>query len=168
MRDLKASRPEFVEQPVRMHEREALTEITRAVDVPIMADESVFNVDEAVQAAGMRMADIFSLKTAKSGGIRRCTEISAIARAAGIEVYGGWKFETSIAHMAGAHLMAAIPDLTLGCDYYMSTYYAQAEIATEAFPVSNGHVHLPTAPGLGTAPDPESMARYSTQLLEDT
>ncbi|MEL7126428.1 MAG: enolase C-terminal domain-like protein, partial [Pseudomonadota bacterium] len=105
IRDLEAFRPEFVEQPVRMHEREALAEITRAVDVPIMADESVFNVHEAVQAAGMRMADIFSLKTAKSGGIRRCIEIAAIARAAGIEVYGGCMFETSIAHMAGAHLM---------------------------------------------------------------
>ncbi|MEL6564137.1 MAG: enolase C-terminal domain-like protein [Pseudomonadota bacterium] len=168
IRDLEAFRPEFVEQPVRMHEREALAEITRAVDVPIMADESVFNVHEAVRAAGMRMADIFSLKTAKSGGIRRCIEIAAIARAAGIEVYGGCMFETSIAHMAGAHLMAAIPDLTLGCEFYMSTYYARADIATEAFPVSNGHVHLPTAPGLGTAPDPESMARYRTQLLEDT
>ena len=168
IRDLEAFRPDFVEQPVRMHEREALADITRAVDVPIMADESVFNVREALRGSSARIADIFSLKTAKSGGIRRCIEIAAIARAAGIEVYGGCMFETSIAHMAGAHLMAAIPDVTLGCEFYMSTYYAETDLATAPFPVKNGHVHLPNTPGLGTAPDPDMLARHRTHLLEDT
>ncbi|WP_108838444.1 enolase C-terminal domain-like protein [Tateyamaria sp. Alg231-49] len=167
IRDLEAFRPDFVEQPVLMHEREALADITRAVDVPIMADESVFNVREALRGANTRMADIFSLKTAKSGGIRRCIEIAAIARAAGIEVYGGCMFETSIAHMAGAHLMAAIPNLTLGCEFYMSTYYAETDLAAAPFPVKNGHVHVPSTPGLGTTPDPEKLDRYRTHLLED-
>lgn len=165
IRDLEAFRPEFVEQPVRMFECEALAEITRAVDVPIMADESVFDVRDAQQGAATRIADIFSLKTAKSGGIRRCIEIAAIARAAGIEVYGGCMFETSIAHMAGAHLMAAIPNLTLGCEFYMSTHYAEADLAATPFPVKDGHVHVPSVPGLGTAPDPETLARYRTRLL---
>jgi len=165
IRDLETFRPDFVEQPVRMHEREALAAITRAVDVPIMADESVFNVREAQQGAVMRIADIFSLKTAKSGGIRRCIEIAAIARSVGIEVYGGCMFETSIAHMAGAHLMAAIPDLTLGCEFYMSTYYAKADLAAAPFPISDGHVHVPKTPGLGTAPDPDKLAHYRTQIF---
>ncbi|WP_299771332.1 enolase C-terminal domain-like protein [uncultured Tateyamaria sp.] len=165
IRDLETFRPDFVEQPVKRHEREVLAEITRAVDVPIMADESVFDVRDAIRGAAARMADIFSLKTAKSGGIRRCIEIAAIARAAGIEVYGGCMFETSIAHMAGAHLMAAVPDLTLGCEFYMSTFYAEADLAETPFPVSEGHVHVPTTPGLGTAPDPDALARYRTQLL---
>lgn len=165
IRDLEAFRPDFVEQPVRMYEREALAEITRAVDVPIMADESIFNVRDAVRGAAARVSDIFSLKTAKSGGIRRCIEVAAIARAAGIEVYGGCMFETSIAHMAGAQLMAAIPDLTLGCEFYMSTYYAEADLAMTPFPVRGGHVHVPDTPGLGTAPDPAVLARYRTQLL---
>lgn len=167
IRDLEPFRPDFVEQPIKMHEREALADITRAVDVPIMADESVFNVNEALRGAQSRIANIFSLKTAKSGGLRRCIEIAAIARAAGIEVYGGCMFETSIAHMAGAHLMAAIPDLSLGCEFYMSTYYAETDIAQTPFPVQNGHVHVPITPGLGTAPDPDTLARYRVQLLED-
>ncbi|WP_439124628.1 enolase C-terminal domain-like protein [Marivita sp.] len=167
IRDLETFRPEFVEQPVRMHEREALADITRAVDVPIMADESVFGVGDALRGAQTRMADIFSLKIAKSGGIRRCMEVAAIARAAGIEVYGGCMFETSIAHMAGTHLMAAIPNLTLGCEFYMSTYYAKADLADTPFPVSDGHVHVPTSPGLGTSPDPDMLARYRIGLLTD-
>ena len=165
IKDLEAFRPDFVEQPVKMRQREALAEITRAVDVPIMADESVFDVGDAFRAAQMRVSDIFSLKIAKSGGIRRCLEIAAIARAAGINVYGGCMFETSIAHMAGAHLMAALPDLTLGCEFYMSTYYAQTDIAVTPFPVAAGQVIVPDTPGLGTAPDPDALARYRTDLL---
>lgn len=167
IKDLEVFRPEFVEQPVLMHEREVLAEITRAVDVPIMADESVFNVNDAQRSAAMRIADIFSLKTAKSGGLRRCIEIAAIARAAGIDVYGGCMFETSIAHTAGAHLMGAIKDLSLGCEFYMSTYYAETDIAAEKFQVSGGFVHVPRTPGLGTSPDPDLLARYRTQLLTE-
>ena len=166
IRDLEEFRPDFVEQPVRRHEREALAAITRAVDVPIMADESVFTPAEALNAAAGRIADVFSLKTSKSGGIRRALEIAAIARAAGIAVYGGCMFETSIAHAAGAHLMAAVPELTLGCEFYMSTYYAEADLATEPFPVSRGAVCVPAAPGLGIAPDMHKLEHYRTSLLD--
>jgi len=165
IRDLETFRPDFVEQPVPMHECDALAEITRAVDVPIMADESVFDVREAQHAASTRMADIFSLKIMKSGGIRRAIEIAAIARAVGIEVYGGCMFETSIAHMAGAHLMAAIPNLRLGCEFYMSTYFAETDLAVTPFPVRDGLVHVPRGPGLGTSPDPDKLAQYRTRLL---
>ncbi|TYC48296.1 cycloisomerase [Rhodobacterales bacterium] len=165
VRDLERFAPTFVEQPVKMHEREVMAEITRAVDVPVMADESVFNPREALRAASSRTADIFSLKIAKSGGIRRALEIAAIARAAGIEVYGGCMFETSIAHAAGAHLMAAVPDLRLGCEFYMSNYYAEADIAVEPFQVAGGNVQVPKGPGLGTRPDPDKLGRYRLELL---
>ncbi|MEM8664738.1 MAG: enolase C-terminal domain-like protein, partial [Pseudomonadota bacterium] len=166
IRDLEPFRPTFVEQPVKRHERDALAAITRAVDVPIMADEAVFDAREALLAARDRIADIFSLKTAKAGGIRRALEVAAIARAAGIEVYGGCMFETSIAHAAGTHLMAAVPDLTLGCEFYMSTYYAAEDICCEPFPVMAGHVVVPTAPGLGVVPNPDKLTRYRTAIFK--
>jgi muconate cycloisomerase len=165
IRDLEAFAPTFIEQPVKMHERAAMAEITRAVDTPIMADESVFDPREALLGVEMRIADIFALKIMKSGGIRRGLEVATIARAAGIEVYGGCMFETGVAHAAGAHMMAAVPDLLLGCEFYMSTYYAEEDILTEPFPVKNGKVRLPTAPGLGVSVDPDKLAKYRTDLL---
>ncbi|MEX0343788.1 MAG: enolase C-terminal domain-like protein [Rhizobiaceae bacterium] len=160
IRDLEPFRPTFVEQPVKMNERAALAEISQAVDVPIMADESVFDPRQALEGAHTRIADIYSLKIMKSGGIRRALEVAAIARAAGIEIYGGCMFETGIAHAAGSHLMAAVPDLKLGCEFYMATYYAEEDILAEPFPVRAGHVHVPARPGLGVRPDPEKLARY--------
>lgn len=47
----------------------------------------------------------------------------------------------------------------------MSTYYAETDIAATPFPVRGDHVHLPTTPGLGTAPNPDALARYRTRLL---
>ncbi len=165
VRDLEGFRPDFVEQPVKRHERAALAAITRAVDVPIMADESVFGPVDALEGAAIRIADIYSLKVMKSGGIRRCLEVAAIARAAGIGVYGGCMFETSIAHAAGAHLMAALPELHLGCEFYMSTYYALEDIAEAPFPVAEGKVHLPDGPGLGTRPDRKALERFRARHL---
>ena len=139
--------------------------ITAALDTPVMADESIFGVREAFEGAHNRIADIFSLKIMKSGGIRRALEVAAIARTAGIAVYGGCMFETGIAHMAGAHLMAAVPDLQLGCEFYMPTYYAADDILAEPFPVQNGEVIVPGKPGLGVRVDREKLARYSLSTL---
>ncbi len=156
----------FIEQPVKRHERAALAEITRALDTPVMADESVFDAREAMVGASMRIADIFALKIMKSGGIRRALEVAAIARLAGIDVYGGCMFETGIAHAAGAQLMAALPDLHLGCEFYMPSYYLEEDILAEPFPVRGGAVQIPDGPGLGVAVDPDRLAKYRTLLLE--
>lgn len=165
VRDLEAFRLAFVEQPVRMHERAALAEIARALDTPVMADESVFDARDALAGAAMRLADVFSLKIMKSGGIRRALEVAAIARAAGIGVYCGCMFETGIAHAAGAHLAAAVPDLHLGCEFYMSTYYSREDLLAEPFPVRDGLVHVPDGPGLGVEMDLDRLAKYRTDLL---
>lgn len=165
VRDLEAFRLDFIEQPVRMHERAALAEIARALDTPVMADESVFDARDALAGAAMRLADVFSLKIMKSGGIRRALEVAAIARAAGIGVYCGCMFETGIAHAAGAHLAAALPDLHLGCEFYMPTYYAREDLLAEPFPVRGGFVHVPDGPGLGVEMDLDKLAKYRTDLL---
>ena len=166
LRDLEAFDLAFIEQPVKRHERAALVAITRALDTPVMADESIFDPREALAGVEMRLADIFALKIMKSGGIRRALEVAAIARLGGIDVYGGCMFESGVAHAAGAQLMAALPDLHLGCEFYMSTYYAREDILAEPFPVRGGLVHVPDGPGLGVAPDPERLAKYRTDLLE--
>jgi muconate cycloisomerase len=132
-----------------------------------MADESVFDAKTALLGAQIRMADVFSLKVMKSGGIRRALEVASIARAAGIEVYGGCMFETGLAHAAGTHLMAAVPDLRLQCEFYMATYYVQDDILLEPFPVRQGRVLVPDGPGLGVSVDPEKLAHYAVANVMD-
>ncbi len=62
LRDVEAFKPTFIEQPVPGHHRAALAEITRALDTPVLADESVFTPTDALQVAAGRMADLVSIK----------------------------------------------------------------------------------------------------------
>ncbi len=163
IRDLEQFNLTFVEQPVPGDDREAMADITHAVNCPVMADESVFNCRDAVTMIKLRGARIFSLKIMKSGGIRRAQEVAATGLAAGIACYGGCMFETGIAHAAGAHLMNSIPYLVLGCEFYMANYYLQEDILTSPFPVENGKVVVPTGPGLGVEPDLDLINKYTIQ-----
>jgi len=142
-----------------------MAHFTNVLTTPVMADESVFNAREALIGAKMRVADIFSLKIMKSGGLRRALDVAAIAKAAGIGVYGGCMFESGIAHAAGAHLMAALPELDLGCEFYMATYYLTEDILSDPFPVKNGFVHVPKGPGLGVEVDRERLEKYVVHSL---
>ncbi len=91
--------------------------------------------------------------------------MAAIARAAGIGAYGGCLFETGIAHAAGAHLMAALPELDLGCEFYMANYYQPEDILAEPFPVRDGHVNIPHGPGPGVTIDRDRLNKYATELI---
>ena len=41
----------------------------------------------------------------------------------------------------------------------------RADLAITPFPVKDGCVHVPKSPGLGTAPEPEVLEHYRTQLF---
>ena len=163
MRDMEGFRPTFIEQPVPGDQVEALAEITRALDTPVMADESVFGPVEALRAAKLRAADLFSIKLQKSGGFGRALEIAAIARAAGIGVYGGSMFEAGIANLAGTHLMAVLPELNLGCEYYTASYYLTADVLAGPVPIAEGALQVPGEPGLGIAINPDRLARHTME-----
>lgn len=165
LRDMEAFKLGFIEQPTPRDNLEALAAISAAIDTPVMADESVFNPREALIATQMRLADVFSLKVMKSGGIARAMQIAAIARAAGIGVYGGCMFETGLAHLAGAHLVSALGEIDLGCEFYMPSFYARDDILAEPFPVRNGAVHIPEEPGLGIDVDRDKLAAYTVETL---
>lgn len=161
LRDIEAFRPTFIEQPVPREQRAALAAITAAIDTPIMADESVFSPSEAIQMVRMQLADLVSIKIMKSGGIQRAREISAIAEAAGIAAYGGTMFEGGLAIAAGLHMIAATQNISLGAEFYTSTYVMGAEILTRPIEIAAGQTWVPTGPGLGIEVDPDAVARIS-------
>ena len=163
LREVERFAPTFIEQPVPADKIDTMAAITRALDTPVMADESVFTPAQALRAVSLRAADLFSIKVMKSGGMIRAREISAIAAAAGIACYGGSMMETGIAAAAGTHLIAATPNISLGCEFYQPTYYLEEDILAEPFPVADGKVHVPTGPGLGVVVDEDRLAKYTVE-----
>ena len=165
LRDVEQFAPTFIEQPVPGDQRAALGEIARALDTPILADESVFTPSDALAVAAGRLADLVSIKLMKHGGMLAARKVSAICEAAGIVGYGGDMFETGIAHLAGTHLIAATPNISLGCEFYQATYFLERDLLSEPFPVENGRVVVPRTPGLGIRVDEDRLRHYAVETL---
>jgi len=72
----------YVEQPVMGIER--LAEVARAIDPPVMADESAWNAHNVIQIIERRAAQIVSIYATKPGGLYKAMEVGAVCRAADI------------------------------------------------------------------------------------
>ena len=103
---------ELVEQPVHRKDLEGLKKVTDAVLTPIMADESVFSPQDALQVIQMRASDLINIKLMKSGGIHQALKINALAETAGMECMVGSMIESRVGITAAAHFAASQPNIT--------------------------------------------------------
>ncbi len=166
VREIAAFNPGFIEQPVAAHRFDLMARIRDAIDVPLLADESVFGPEDMLRAVREGICDGVSVKIMKSGGLRRGQTVAAMAEAAGLTAYGGDMFETGLAHLAGAHMIAATGAISLGCEFYQAKYYLAEDLLEEPFPTANGSVIVPDAPGLGIRPDRDKLRRFSVRESE--
>ena len=107
------------------------------------------------------ICDGVSIKIMKSAGLTRAQQTARLAAKHGLSAYGGDMFEAGLAHLAGAHMIAATPEITLGCEFYQARYYLREDILEAPFPCEGGVVTLPGTPGLGIRPDIGKLDHYS-------
>jgi L-alanine-DL-glutamate epimerase-like enolase superfamily enzyme len=105
---------EAVEQPVPAWDVEGLTYLRSKSAIKIMADESCFLPQDAINLIGRKAVDMINIKLMKCGGLYRAMQISAIAAAAGIPCMLGCMLESRIAIAAGAALVASDPNFVYG------------------------------------------------------
>jgi muconate cycloisomerase len=82
LKQMEPYRLKYAEQPCMGIER--IAEVARAIDTPVMADESGWNSHDAIQIVEQHAIDIVSIYTTKPGGLYRAMEVAAVCRAAGI------------------------------------------------------------------------------------
>ena len=153
--------PSFIEQPVVAHDFDTMARLKKATSAPLLADESVFGPEDMRRAIAEEICDGVSVKIMKSGGLKRGIEIAQMASDNGLPAYGGDMFETGIAHLAGVHMIAVSPNISLGCEFYHATYYLLEDLLAEPFPINSGKVQVPDAPGLGISVDPDRLEKYT-------
>lgn len=98
---------DLVEQPVKAHDFAGMQYVTSHVYTPILADESVFSVEDAVAIIQGHAADLINIKLMKTGGIYQALKICALAETYHVECMIGCMLESKVAVSAGAHLAAA-------------------------------------------------------------
>jgi muconate cycloisomerase len=159
----------YAEQPV--HGIERLAEVARAIDTPVMADESAWNAHDVIEIIERRAAQIVSIYTTKPGGLYRAMEVAAVARAAGIVCNVNGSAELGIGNLANLALAAAAPAVTLSCVIPVSTpasaqrgqvagIYYKDDLLSAPMDLRGGAIHVPAGPGLGIDPDPAKIEQY--------
>jgi L-alanine-DL-glutamate epimerase-like enolase superfamily enzyme len=66
---------ELIEQPVQKDDLDSLKAITHYSNIPIVADESCFNIDEVKNIVENHIADVINIKLMKCGGVTKAIEI---------------------------------------------------------------------------------------------
>jgi len=99
---------EFVEQPVGARRLDDLASVTKAVDTPIMADESVWTMQDLVELIARHGADLVNVKLAKTGGITEALGMIAAATANEIGVMVGCMMESHVGIAAAAAIAGTL------------------------------------------------------------
>ena len=98
---------DLVEQPVKAHDFKGMQYVTQHVTTPILADESVFSVQDAIHLIQGGACDLINIKLMKTGGIYEALKICSIAETYGVECMMGCMLESKLSVSAAAHLAAA-------------------------------------------------------------
>lgn len=106
--------PELIEQPVPAHDLAGLRHVTRHVQTPVLADESVFGPLDAIALLQRQGADMLNIKLMKTGGIAGALQLADIAALHGVPCMMGCMLESSIGVTAAAHVAIARAD-TIRC-----------------------------------------------------
>lgn len=140
-------------------------EPTDKLVTPVLADESVFDVPSASAAVQRKIANAFSIKLMKAGGMANGRAIASIAEQAGIPCYGGTLFEGGIGLNAAAHLIVATENISLGCEFYMPRYVMDPAETESVVDIRDGHVYPPEGPGLGIDINEDVIGRCAIEVL---
>jgi L-alanine-DL-glutamate epimerase-like enolase superfamily enzyme len=105
-------RIQVVEQPVGKDDFDGLKRVSDAVEVPVMADESLCTVEDARRLADGRMVDMFNIRVSKCGGLLAARQIAEIASTAGLTCQmGAHPGESAILSAAGRQFAATTANL---------------------------------------------------------
>jgi o-succinylbenzoate synthase len=103
---------ELIEQPVKAWDIEGLKFVTDRVLIPILADESVHNINDALNIIEKRAANCINVKLMKCGGFHNAIKILNLAEMAGIECMMGCMVESKIGVTAAANFALAKKNIT--------------------------------------------------------
>lgn len=160
--EIEAFDPELLEQPVKPRELGAMAQIRAAVNVPIMADESIWSPADAMAIIETGAADIANVYVAESGGLQNARRIFDVCELAGMPCMIGSMPELGIGTAAHVHLGIAMRNLKLDSDCCGARYHID-ELLSEPLKVDDGYAYAPTGPGLGVEVDEEAVERLRVE-----
>ena len=129
------------------------------ISTPVCLDESIESARDAATAIALDACRVINIKPARVGGYLEARRIHDIAVANGIPVWCGGMLETGVGRAPNV-APAALPGFVLPGDTSASDRYFRQDI-TAPFVLDQGHVAVPTGPGIGVDVLPDALAEVT-------
>jgi galactonate dehydratase len=151
---LEEIKPLWIEDIIKMDSIETLANFREKSPVPISASEMLLSRADFADVLMKRAADYIMVDPTWAGGISECVRIAHMAQAFNVPTTTH-DCSGPLTLMAGVHINAAVP----GCCFqetaraHIKTVYK--DLIDDQPQISNGHMALPTKPGLGVKLNPD-------------
>ena len=152
----------FAEQPVPPEDVTHMRELRQKLKVPLVADESLWGLQDARTLAALGAADVLSIYIGKAGGILPAWKLAQFAQSAGLKCTVGSNLELGVGSAAMVHLAVAARGVAaeeFPCDI-IGPFYYEGDVVLEPLPIRPGEARPNTKPGLGVKLDEEKVERY--------
>jgi o-succinylbenzoate synthase len=153
----------LIEQPLPEEDLLGHAQLASASTTPVCLDESVVSLATAADAIELGAAEIINIKPGRVGGYLEARRIHDLCVARNVPVWCGGMLETGIGRAANAAL-ASLPGFTLPGDISASSRFYARDIVAEPIVVVDGHVEVPTRPGLGYEIDEDALSAVTTAV----
>ena len=152
-------RPAFFEEPTNPDRLDEMTAVAQKVTVPLAAGERLFHKWSAYEMITSGSIALFQPETTRLGGVTELKKVAAIAEGAGVWMAPHDGSVGPVVEMANIHVMASSPNF-LYLEHKHRDVPWRHTVVRGAAEVTDGHIPLPTAPGLGVELDLQELARY--------
>jgi muconate cycloisomerase len=155
------------EEPLGRERMSDLPELTARSPVPVMLDESLVSLQDALWAVSVGACDHFNIRLSKCGGIGRSLAFMQIAQSSGLGFQmGSHVGETSILSAAARHVAFSAAELRHLEGSYGTLLMADDVVSTSVRFGNGGRAPLLKGPGLGIDVESERVEEWSTGTLE--
>lgn len=152
----------LIEQPLEEEDIVGHADLAKMMKTPICLDESITSAQTAAAAIRLGATSVINIKPGRVGGYLEARRIHDLAVAAGVPVWCGGMLETGLGRAANIAL-ASLPGFTMPGDVSASDRFYKTDI-TEPWVMEDGHLTVPTGPGLGVTPIPELLDQFTTSV----
>ncbi|QZY30457.1 mandelate racemase/muconate lactonizing enzyme family protein [Nocardioides coralli] len=154
----------WLEEPVAGNALEQLRELASRVDLPLACGENLYGLDDFLRYAHSGAVDVIQPDLAKSGGFTLATGLLdqlPPGVVASPHCYGG-----AIVTAASVQLAAAYPAQVPWLELDVQPNPLRDALVGNCFRARDGHVAVPSGPGLGVEIDRDVMETYLVDRRE--
>jgi L-alanine-DL-glutamate epimerase-like enolase superfamily enzyme len=131
---------ELIEQPVIAQDLESLKIISQSTDIPILADEAVFTLEDVKKVYENSCADMINIKLMKCGGVSKAQEILEYAREKNIVCMLGSMLEGPVSIAVAYALCFAYRDVVKYVDLDSPLLYKELPSFVGGFAIKRNQI----------------------------